>query len=244
MVKRLLLGLVLVAIAAAGYYVAPIWREIATMCSEDPAVWEDAIQAFADADERAPPAAGAVLFVGSSTIQLWATLQEDMAPLPVMRRGFGGAKVNDVLVYADRIIAPYRPAAVVVYVGGNDVSSVLCNEAKPAERVVELTHELIAKIHGSLPGTPVYYLAINTSFKDEQSRARAVAVNAVLRDAAAADDLLSYIDASAPITGADGRVRAELMKRDGVHLNRQGYAAWAPGIRQRLLEDFGISAGE
>jgi len=207
-------------------------------------VWEDAIQAFADADERAPPAAGAVLFVGSSTIRLWESLQEDMAPLPVMRRGFGGAKVNDVLVYADRIITPYRPAAVVVYVGGNDVSSVLCNEAKPAERVVELSRELLAKIRADLPGTPVYYLAINPSFRDEQDRARAGAVNAMLRDAATTDDLLSYIDASGPLTGADGRVRAELLKRDGVHLNRRGYAVWTPGIRQRLLEDFGISAGE
>jgi len=247
MLKRLLLGLVLLVLAAAVYYVAPIWREISMMCSEDPAIWDDAIREFAAADERAPPPEGAVLFVGSSTIRLWESLSDDMVPLTVIGRGFGGAKVNDVLVYADRIISPYRPMAVVVYVGGNDVTSLLCNDAKPAARIVERTHQLIAKIHADLPGTPVYYLAINTSFRDSDDRARAVAVNGALRDTAATDDLLSFIDAGGPITGADGRVRPELLKRDGVHLNRQGYAVWSPAIRERLLEDsanWAVNAGQ
>ena len=31
-----------------------------------------------------------ILFVGSSSIRLWETIAEDMAPYPVIRRGYGG----------------------------------------------------------------------------------------------------------------------------------------------------------
>lgn len=237
MLKRILLIGALLLMAAAAYYVTPVWREISMMCSEDPAVWEDAIADFAAADEDAPPPDGAVLFVGSSTIRLWETLAEDMAPLPLYRRGFGGAKVNDVLVYANRIITNYRPSAVVVYVGGNDVTSVLCNEPKPAERIAELTRNLIAKIHAGLPAKPVYYVAIKPTSGDDGDLERAAAVNVALRDTAATDELLFFIDANDAVVGTDGRVRPELLKRDGVHLNREGYALWAPVIRERLLAD-------
>lgn len=242
MAKRITLITALLVVAGAVYYVAPIWREISMMCSEDPAIWEEAIREFEAADAASPPPAGAVLFVGSSTIRLWETLQEDMAPLSVIRRGFGGAKVNDVLVHADRVIAPYRPSAVVVFIGGNDVSGVLCNEAKPAERVVQLTRELIAKIHAELPGTPVYYLAITPAFESAEDLARAAAANAMLREVSANEGGFFFIDGNASITGADGRVPPELLKRDGRHLNREGYATWAPVIRQRLSEDLGFKS--
>jgi lysophospholipase L1-like esterase len=242
MAKRLISVMALLFIAVAIYYVAPVWREISMMCDEDPAVWEDAIREFAEADTRSPPSTGAVLFVGSSSIRMWETLHDDMAPLRVIRRGFGGAKVNDVRVYADRIITPYQPAAVVIFVGSNDVTSVLCNDPKPADRVVELTRKLIATVRAGLPGTPVYYLAIMPAHADDQDRQRVAEVNTALREAATTDDQLFFIDANDPITGADGRVRSELLKRDGIHLNRQGYKAWAPIIRERLLGDFPAEA--
>lgn len=233
--KRVAIAAALLAVAGAAWYVAPIWREISMMCREDPAIWEETIAAFEASDAAAPPRPGSVLFVGSSSIRLWDSLQEDMAPLPVIGRGFGGAKVNDVLVYADRLITPYEPAAVVIFVGGNDVADVACNEPKSAKRVAELTRELIDRIHARLPGTPVYYLALTPSARDEADSAGDV--NERVRGLAASDEWLSYIDANGPVTGADGRVPAELLKRDGIHLNRAGYALWAQPIRERLLAD-------
>ena len=48
--------------------------------SEDPTVWEENILAL---EENATGPAGSVLFVGSSSIRLWSSLHEDMAPIPV-----------------------------------------------------------------------------------------------------------------------------------------------------------------
>ena len=42
--------------------------------------WEDDIVAFEEADRDQPPEPGAILFTGSSSIVMWDSLEEDMAP--------------------------------------------------------------------------------------------------------------------------------------------------------------------
>src|SRR5262245_23633376 len=71
--------------------------------------WEYQIRAFEDADRRQPPNTGAILFTGSSSIRYWPALGRDMAPVPVLNRGFGGSHLSHVIDYAERIIIPYRP---------------------------------------------------------------------------------------------------------------------------------------
>ena len=69
--------------------------------TDDPAVWEPMIAEFERAAAEAPPAPGSVLFLGASAIRFWDSLADDMAPLPAVGRGFGGAKVADVHHFAD-----------------------------------------------------------------------------------------------------------------------------------------------
>jgi hypothetical protein len=76
-----------------------------------PSPWEHSIRAFEARDRRRAPSQGAVVFVGSSCFTLWSSLEEDMAPLPAVNRGFGGALIDDVVRYADRIVVPYQPSA-------------------------------------------------------------------------------------------------------------------------------------
>jgi len=69
-VKRIFLIVVPLLVAATARYVAPIWREISTLCSEDPTIWEDAIAEFAVRDADSPSPDDAKLLVASSTIRL------------------------------------------------------------------------------------------------------------------------------------------------------------------------------
>lgn len=64
-----------------------------------------------------------MLFVGSSSIAMWKTLAEDIAPLPVINRGIRGAQVEDVNRWFDRMVAPYRARAIVFYAGENDIAA-------------------------------------------------------------------------------------------------------------------------
>ena len=120
--KRLaaLFGFVLLAVAAVTG--AALYEEVRKANSDDPLVWEADIAAFEAEDLSQLPPADATLFVGSSSIRLWKTLSEDMAPLVTLRRGFGGARMRDVVHYADRLITVYRPAQLVLFVGSNDIN--------------------------------------------------------------------------------------------------------------------------
>ena len=53
--------------------------------------FDEDIDKFLDQDRIDPPPENAFLFIGSSSIRLWKTLEEDMKPLKIINRGFGGA---------------------------------------------------------------------------------------------------------------------------------------------------------
>src|ERR1700691_1423201 len=84
--------------------------------------WESSILEFESQDKVNPPKPGVIVFVGSSSIRFWRTLGTDMQPLDVINRGFGGSEMSDIAQYANRIVVAYKPRAVVVYAGDNDLA--------------------------------------------------------------------------------------------------------------------------
>src|SRR5437763_4245357 len=111
MMRRHLPGALLLALAACSQAPAPApaastnRSAVATSRAAAPAASIDLdrfaqeIDAFDAADRAAPPAAGGIVFVGSSTIRLWASLVDDFPGLPVLNRGFGGSTFPEALHY-------------------------------------------------------------------------------------------------------------------------------------------------
>jgi len=228
----------LLLVAAAAWYTAPMFYEFWKMDSEDPLVYSRDIDELTRDDALHPPPEHGVLFVGHSNIRYWEDLQEHMRPLTVIRRGFGGAKVNDLLFYADRIITPYRPRAIVINIGGNDVYGGLGNTPKEASVAFATYKRLIDHIRTRLPDPPIYFLAITVTSDDgSDDHRRAVEFNRLVREYSASDDRLYYLDASDAVLNAEGRIDRELLRRDGAHFNAKGYALLARPIRERLLRD-------
>lgn len=83
--------------------------------------WETEIVKFEVSDRKETYPNDAILFAGSSSIKLWSTLAEDMSPYPVIQRGFGGSRLSDLAVYAERIFKPHPCRAIVLFVA-NDIS--------------------------------------------------------------------------------------------------------------------------
>ena len=223
------IGVVLLVLGAA----AATFLYSSSGAGDDPAFFESAIRDFEEADLEEMPASGGILFVGSSSIRFWSSLDEDMAPLRVLNRGFGGAHFIHVIHNAARIVLSYAPSAVVVYVGDNDIAA-----GTKVEEVVSGYRELAQLIHASLPETQIYYLPIKPSklrweLWPEMSMANAAIEEIILRDAR-----LHYLDTASPLLNAVGKPRDDVFLLDGLHMNARGYAAWTEVVRPVLLGAF------
>jgi lysophospholipase L1-like esterase len=196
--------------------------------------FEPEIAAFEASDREAMPASGAVLFVGSSSVHMWKTLARDMAPLRAINRGFGGSTIAQVDYYADRIIAPYAPRAVVLYAGDNDLAG---KSPKTPVQVLEDFEFFVSRVHELFPGTPIYFLAIKPSLA-RWSRWPAMArANEMIRSLAETSRDVTYIDVATSMLGVDGKPKASLFIDDGLHLNADGYAVWTKLVKPVLVRE-------
>jgi hypothetical protein len=73
------------------------------------------IRQFEQLDKQISYPDNSILFLGSSSIRLWNTLEEDMNPFPVIKRGYGGAHFRDLIFYTDRILANHKPEIIVCF---------------------------------------------------------------------------------------------------------------------------------
>jgi hypothetical protein len=121
--------------------------------------WESDIQAFEASDRIKILSPGGLLFVGSSTIRLWHSLEDDLPR--VIRRGFGGSHLADTLRFADRIVLPYRLRQIVLYAGDNDIK-----DGKSPNQVFKDFQAFVARVHAVLPETRITFLAINSHTRD------------------------------------------------------------------------------
>ena len=194
--------------------------------------YESAIRAFEAADKTNPPPKEAVLFIGSSSIRMWKTAQEQFPKHRIINRGFGGSHLLDSVVFADRIVIPYRPKLVVLYAGDNDIAA-----GKAPEIVRDDFKAFVAKVRSALPETRIAYVAIKPSpsrLKYFEAHKR---TNELIREAAVEDGKLIFVDVWTPTLGADGKPREELFLKDRLHLNEAGYKLWA-GIVGPVLDRF------
>ncbi len=207
-----------------------LYGEISKGGSEDPLVWEEDIRALME-NTRSEP--GDVLFMGSSSIRFWDTLARDMAPLGTVNRGFGGAKLADTVYYADALVDVIDPAAIVIFVGTNDVTP---GASKPPELLLQSYRDLVAKIRVSHSATPIYYIAITPSLLRWEVWPIADATNQLIQQYSATDKTLHFVD-TGPSLMRDGEPNEDNYVFDGLHLNESGYGIWTAIIRPRLLED-------
>lgn len=194
-----------------------------------PNLWEEAIAQFEQQDREQFPPGNAILFVGSSSIKMWKTLAEDFAPLTVINRGFGGSRIEDSIHFADRIIIPYRPSAIVLYAGDNDIAA-----GKTPETVFRDFRRFTEVVRAGLPQTPVLFLSIKPSPSRWTMWRDMKKANGLIEQYSRSREGIEFIDVSTPMLDENGVVRPELFLDDKLHINADGYRLWTTIIRPRL----------
>jgi len=185
------------------------------------AIWEKDIQNFEAADKANPPKPGAILFIGSSSIEHWKDVASDFPDKRVLNRGFGGSRIVDSTYYAGRVIVPYKPSMIVFYAGDNDI-----NDGHSAQQVFDDYVAFVARVRKDLPVTPIAYISIKPSPSRAALLPLMTEANTKIRAYAAAHPHLLYIDVANKMLDASGQPRAELFVEDRLHMNRAGYDLW------------------
>lgn len=210
--------------------------QAAQPAAHDPTVFEAAIEAFERTDAKARSQRGAVLFVGSSSVRLWETLEDDMAPMDVLNRGFGGSRTDDVLHYAHRVVLPYHARAIVFYAGDNDLGR--DKDATPSS-VAEHFRRLVETVRDAGQDPDFYFVSIKPSPARMKRWQRMAEANHLVAQYAMRTERVSFLDVSSPMLAADGVPRAELYAADGLHMSTAGYDEWARIIRPAVMSEVG-----
>jgi uncharacterized protein YneF (UPF0154 family) len=199
-----------------------VLRYLVRLSREDPTIWERSIRKFEKQNLQTPPPQGVIVFAGSSSIVYWKTLVEDMNPLPVLNRGFGGSRIPDVIYYTDRIVLPYEPRGVVFYAGENDITGLLFSEKKTAIDAHNSFQTFCEKIHATLTRTTIYFISIKPPKRRKKFWLEMQEANKLIEEFCASDDRLHYIDIVSPMLDSTGVLLPDFFKWDGIHLNEKG----------------------
>lgn len=191
--------------------------------------WAADIKKFEEDDQHNPPAKGAVLFIGSSSITAWKELADDFPSSKVINRGFGGSEIADSIHYIDRIVVPYQPRMVVLYAGDNDLAN-----GRTPEQVFADYKEFVRRVRQELPEARIAFISIKPSPARWHLIESMKAANRMIKSYASGSRELMYIDIFTPMLGQDGRPRPELFGADMLHMNKEGYGLWKSAIARYI----------
>ena len=173
--------------------------------------------------QQSPPAPGSVICIGSSHMQFWKSAQADLAPLTVRNFGVGGSRMTHAAdLFVDHLVIPFKPRAVILYEGSNDI-----NAGTKPEEVLANFQKLHRKLHAALPEARLYVLSVVPSpGKRFLKIAELRKTNELLAKECATQPWMKFIDITEPLIGADGQPKAECFIPGDIHMLPAGYAVW------------------
>ena len=202
---------------------------ITAFAQQDDHPFELEIKAFKQADARQMPAAGGILFVGSSSVRMWKSLEQDFPENNVINREFGGSTFGDLLYYMDRIVPPYLPRQIFVYEGDNDVWAGV-SISKIHDRFQTFVH----RVHREMPETEIVFISIKPSPSRQKVFEKMHRANLLIKSYALMHDRVRFADVFSAMLTADGGIKPDIFIEDNLHMNAKGYDIWQRVIRPYL----------
>ncbi len=196
------------------------------------------IDRFAAQDAAQMPAPGGIVLVGSSSFRRWDTAAEDLAPLPIVNRGFGGSTIPEMIEYIDETVLRYNPSMVVTYCE-NDM---FVDKTKTPEQTRDSYVKFTQLVRQQMPDVPMYFVSLKPSPSRWARRAEAIKANKLIEDFTKKDPHHGYIDVW-PTMLKDGRPDGSIYISDSLHTNAEGYRRWTTVLKPILTKAYqGTSA--
>lgn len=199
-----------------------------------PGVWASEMNAYAASDANRTLPANPIVVIGGQRVKLWRSLQDILAPKPVLMRGLGDAIIEDLTYYYPDLVGYYRPGTVVLLPGSSEFN---LRDSKSAEQLVAAIRELAA-LDATHRMTQQFYIytPIKTPLrpKDHETIDEA---SSLLAEWAASDERVSLLDANALLSDTTGEPRARYFREDGTNLNEHGYLRLSVLLQAKLEAD-------
>lgn len=189
------------------------------------------IQAFRTQDQKSPPKAGQILFIGSSTFTNWKDVNEYFPGKGIINRAFGGSTLLDLIRYERELFTPYNPRQVVIYCGENDLSG---NPKLGSWDLYQRFQKFYSLLRNRLPKTPVLYVGIKPSWSRWHMRAKNLAFNQWMKEFADNEQNFDYVDMWNEMLDESGTPNQSIFVKDELHMNAAGYKLWVPILGPKL----------
>jgi lysophospholipase L1-like esterase len=201
--------------------------------------FESEVSALETKLSQSPLTPGPIVFYGSSSIRLWKSLAQDFPDYSVLNCGFGGSRLADCARYANRLVFPRKPSAVVIYAGDNDLAL-----GTAPEKAFMTFQQLFGIFRNYSPSMPIAFVSV------KPSPARCMYLDNIRRFNRLVEDYLQtrpetdYIDVFSDMLGPDQKPIPSLFVNDKIHLSPAGYQILRREVGEFLTEDCSKNKGK
>ncbi len=193
--------------------------------------WDPEIQKLLQRDQEQTAPDDAVLFIGSSSIRLWDSIANDMAPYKPIQRGYGGATYRDLAVFAKQLCTPHRYKACVVFVA-NDLTGKA--DDTPLTHVKQLAQHICRVSLQHQPEAPVFLIEVTPTPSRFPSWDKIQQVNDSLRSIALTTPKINFVITAEHYLDTQKQPIAAYFRDDKLHQNQSGYTLWSRLIKDAL----------
>jgi lysophospholipase L1-like esterase len=191
--------------------------------------WGESIAKFTHKDSVDMPEPGGILFLGSSSFTIWKDVSDYFPGKYIVNRGFGGSQMSDVLHFKEKLILPYQPKQIVVYVGENDLAA-----GEAPEAVSEEGKQLVNWTKEQFPEVEFVFLSAKPSPRRWELRDKMKDLNVMLSEFASENEGVEYVNIWEPMLGENGKPKSEIFLKDSLHMNANGYKIWQKELKHYL----------
>lgn len=172
-----------------------------------------------------------VVFIGSSSIRMWSTLEQDFPDFQILNHGFGGSEYKDLITFREQLIEEFEPSMVVVYAGDNDIAN-----GTEVSMALNNADQFIDGLKRIANGAPVVVLSAKPSIARWELKDKYIEFNTELERVISTLDHAVYVDIWQPMLNSKGEVNKKLFLEDGLHMNDKGYEIWKNALKPFLTK--------
>lgn len=166
-----------------------------------------------------------IVFTGSSSIRIWKNLESVFPNHQIVNSGFGGSQASDLLAFSEELILRFNPYKVFIYEGDNDISV-----SKKPKDIINTIEAIIKKIKTKNNTVQIVLIAAKPSITRWHLKSNYKRLNRKLKRLGKKNNLIQFADVWKPML--QGRkLKQDIFKEDGLHMNAKGYDIWYSVIR-------------